>query len=1038
MSDQASRDRILADLDTNCLVEAGAGSGKTTALVGRLLSHVRRGTPVDALAAVTFTRKAANELRERFQLGLEAAAGDPGATRDARARAADALRDLDRAFLGTIHAFCGRLLRERPLDAGLDPGFVELDETAWPALVEDYWSRWVVECRERADAALATLATLGIEPASLAEAFHEVVDNPDVDFSGPDAPPPDVRACREALERLLTEAERLMPREEPEAGWDALQRTIRGLWYRRRTGDWSDTRAFCAAVDGLSTSGAKLTQNRWGTSKAAKAAAKELHESFETWRLGACQATLTAWREHRYAPVIAILNRAAADFARRRARSGQLGFADLLVRAAALLREKPDARAELGERFRYLLVDEFQDTDPIQAEVCFLLAASPSEGDDWRQVRPRPGALFVVGDPKQSIYRFRRADIGTYNQVKARLAACGEVLRLTRNFRSTTAIGSLVNTRFRDVFPEAATPVQAAFAALETDRAPPKGIGVHRLMASGGNRAEIVLENAGQIAAWVAGEIRGKRRTAGDFLILTWWTKDIEPVARALAERNVPAVTTGAPLPQEHELRELILILRALADPADPVLVAAALEGLFFGLAPADLYAARKAGAPFILTVPPADGHPASPALRRLHEWWRAAGTMRPDVFLDQLLDDTGLLAWSASQPLGEARAGALLQLVEAVRRGGDEGAGDLPGMVNFLEGLLEREAPDAPLRPGRRDVVRVMNLHKAKGLEGTVVVLAAPVPPPSVPPTRCVTREQDGSARGRLLLKAGDAVLAQPPGWEEVAAMETAFRQAEHERLLYVAATRAKEQLVISDCPDQKRRACWADLAEATAGDGELPVPDDPPPGRAPLANRTADLQEAEARAVAGGAEAGVSAWRRTTVTRMAREARAEEESYDLAPSGHGDEGRALGTALHRVIEAAGRGRRGESLRGFAEAVAREEELSEANAARLLANLDSLLASPDVQRMLSAGSLFELPLLHATADASGVTLVEGVIDAARLDGDGWEILDWKLGGAGVASREDYRKQVEAYARMLSALSGAPAAGRLVPVSVEG
>ena len=1037
MSDQQARDRILADLDTNFLVEAGAGSGKTTALVGRLLAYVRRGTPVDALAAVTFTRKAANELRERFQLELEAAVRNPDTLPAERTRVEEALGDIERAFLGTIHAFCGRLLRERPLEAGLDPGFVELDEDAWPALVDDYWDRWVAECRERADPALATLAALGIEPRELGEAFHEIVDNPDVDFAGDSRPVPDIRACRTGLERLMADAERLMPPDEPEAGWDPFQRTLRRLWYRRRTSDCSDLKVFCASIEGLSSAGCTLIQNRWGATREAKQAAKELHTAFEAWRTGSCQVTLTAWREHRYAPVVAILNRAAADFAALRARTGRLGFADLLVRAAALLRERPAARAELGERYRHLLVDEFQDTDPIQAEVCFLLAAPVEAGNDWRLVRPRPGALFVVGDPKQSIYRFRRADIGTYNQVKERLSHSGEVLRLTRNFRSTTAIGALVNTHFGGVFPASASSEQAAFGELDAERAPTAGVGVHRLLAPAGNREEVVHANADQIASWVAGEIEAKRRTAGDFLVLTWVTKDIEPIARALAERNIPAVTTGAPLPQEHELRELILLLRALADPANPVLVAAVVEGLFFGLTPADLYRARSAGARFILTESPSPDHAASTELMRLHQWWRLAGRHRPDVLLDQLLDETGLLAWSASQPLGEARAGALLQLVEAVRRAADDGVGDLPRMVEFLEGLLQREAPDAPLRPGRRNVVRVMNLHKAKGLEGTVVVLAAPVPPREISPDRCVRRDDAGSARGSFLVKRDDAIMAQAPGWEADAKAETGFLQAERVRLHYVAATRAREQLVISDCPDVRKKSCWAELAEAAADATELVVPTTLPPGRARLPDRAADLQAREAQATESLDKARASTWARTSVTRMIREARAEDETYDLPRSGYGDESRALGTVLHRVIEAAGRGRRGENLGAFVRAAADEEGLSSSLADRLLAGLDDLLELPAIAALLAREDVvFELPLMQVSGGTAEREVVEGVIDAACVIDGRWQVVDWKLGGSGKETRQDYRQQVEEYARMLAALTGRPAEGTVSAVAL--
>ena len=1037
MTDQAERARIMTDLDTNLLVEAGAGSGKTTALVGRLLAHVRRGTPVEALAAVTFTRKAANELRERFQIALEAAARDTAIPQAQRARVEEALRDLDRAFLGTIHAFCGRLLRERPLDAGLDPGFVELDEDTWPQLVDDFWTQWIAECRERGDPVLGTLASLGVDPRELTGAFREVVDNPDVDFASEPGPVPEIGACRTGLERLMERAELLLPKTEPEAGWDNLQRTLRRLWYRRRTSDWSETRAFCAAIGDLTVTGTSVTQNRWGTTREERQAAKELHAEFQTWLGGSCQIVLTAWREHRYAPLVGILTHAAADFAGRRARTGRLGFADLLVRAAGLLRERPQARDELGTRFRYLLVDEFQDTDPIQAEVCFLLASPAAEGNDWRRVSPRPGALFVVGDPKQSIYRFRRADIGTYNQVKERLARCGGIVNLTRNFRSTTAIAELVNRHFRDVFPATGTPLQAAFGSLDTDRPPLAGAGVHRLFVPGGTRDEVVATNASQVAAWVTAEIQAGRRTPGDFLVLTWWTRDIEPMARALAERNVPAVTTGAPLPQEHELRELILLLRALADPANPVRVAAVLEGLFFGLTPADLYAARSAGARFLITESPSAGHHATDALTRLHDWWRRAGTERPDAFLDRLLDDTGVLTWSASQTIGEARAGALLQLVEATRRATGNGIADLPGMVSLLENLLEREAPDAPLRPGRQDVVRVMNLHKAKGLEAPVVVLAAPVPPRDISPERCVARRDDGLASGKFLIRSEDSVLAQAPGWEQAAGEETAFLQAERQRLQYVAATRAGEQLVVSDCPDQKRRSCWADLAEAASVAEALEVAVAPPPGRALLQEPAAGLREAE-RATAGNlAAAAAPAWARTTVTRLVREAEAERMSYDLAPTGIGDEARAAGTVLHRVIEAAGRGRRSEALRDFARAAAETEGLGPELVEHLVAGLDTLLSLPAIRAVLNQEeALFELPVMQVQGIEDRRTVTEGVLDAAYLSEGRWQVVDWKLGGGGKEVRPDYQQQVTEYAEMLAFLSGRPAEGCVTAVAL--
>jgi ATP-dependent exoDNAse (exonuclease V) beta subunit len=186
---------------------------------------------------------------------------------------------------------------------------------------------------------------------------------------------------------------------------------------------------------------------------------------------------------------------------------------------------------------------------------------------------------------------------------------------------------------------------------------------------------------------------------------------------------------------------------------------------------------------------------------------------------------------------------------------------------------------------------------------------------------------------------------------------------------------------------------------------------------------------------AAASSDSARASTWRRTSVTRALREARAEAAIYDLPGSGAGDEARTLGTVLHRVIEAAGRGRRGDSLCAFAAAVAQEEELSAATTTRLLNSIDDLLAVPDIQHAISAaGALFELPMMRATAGEDGLALVEGVIDAARPDGGGWEVLDWKLGGSGMEKRSDYQRQVEEYVWMLAAISGRPVEGRVVAV----
>jgi len=928
MTDAIARVRIRTDLDANLLVEAGAGSGKTTCLVERMVNLIRQGDPVERLAAVTFTRKAANELRERFQLGLELARRESVHEGD-QDRFDAALRDLDSSFLGTIHAFCGRLLRERALEAGLDPTFVEVDTEALALLRDDFFARWLERCRLADDPALLALEQLGIEPPDLADAFGQVVDNPDVAFPLSDAPRPDHANCRQQLEEKLVEAQGLLPAVEPEDGWDNLMKLVRRLRYRSRVDNWDDLVQFCAAIGEISPSNCALVQKRWGDTKAVKEKAKTI----STWFLGFvaedAAVLLARWREHRYPAVIRFLECASEAFTLERRRTGRLGFQDLLMQAAELLRSNPAARLALGGRYRRLLVDEFQDTDPIQAEVCLLLTSDPKEGNDWREVAPRRGALFVVGDPKQSIYRFRRADLETYGFVRERMGGFGAVLMLTRNFRSTKPIETFVNAYAAGVFDDSESRYQARFASMQTDIAALPGDGVFSYPAAAASPQEQFLaHDAARVGSWIAGQIAGSGRKAGDFLILVYRKQAIAAYAEALAERNVAVITTGAQLPQERELRELRLLLSALADPGNPVLIAAVLEGLFFGCSPADLYAAREGGSRFTVLESPAGTGSVADALRLLHRWHELARRDPADLLLERLLDETGLLPFAASQPLGDGRAGTLLRLVETIREAASTGASTLTDAIEAIDRALVQDG-SATLRPGRGDAVRVMNLHQAKGLEAPVVILAAPLKLKEHEPEIHVSRSTDGAEGGIAVRGVAGQLLAHPPGWDMMQAEETAFLAAEMDRLRYVAATRPKHQLLVAQLvkdgvvADESAWAPFGEVLQKYAVPLELSVTS--AAGRQQLQRSVADIEADITATEARVGAAGIVTFQQRAVTRFVKAERAERQQYDL-PRPAVLLGRAWGTALHRGIEAMGRGRSGQSLRRFLQAVLHEE----------------------------------------------------------------------------------------------------------------
>lgn len=336
LQDAAARRRIEEDLDTNLMVEAGAGAGKTTEMVRRMVALVRSARArIEQIAAVTFTRKAAAELRERFQTALEVELISARERKDTgtAARTDSALREIDRAFIGTIHSFCARLLRERPLDAGVDPGFHELMASEEMRLRREFWNTHVERLAAEGAPRLADLTAVGLKPAQLFTLFETLTEYPDVSFPAQPVPRPDPSRARTELEALLDDAERLMPHHEPDAGWDELQTAIRTMWFYRRLG-WEDDVRFLEALAQAFSRPNRIIVARWGgTTPDVKAAVKSLANRFSDFasEQGVGGRTLAEWYAHRYPIALAFGAEAAVEYAAQRRRSGELSFQDLLM-----------------------------------------------------------------------------------------------------------------------------------------------------------------------------------------------------------------------------------------------------------------------------------------------------------------------------------------------------------------------------------------------------------------------------------------------------------------------------------------------------------------------------------------------------------------------------------------------------------------------------------------------------------------------------------------------------------------------------------
>ena len=1145
LPDAAARAQIAGDLETNLLVEAGAGSGKTTALVGRMASLIESGAAnVGHIAAVTFTRKAAGELRERFQTLLETRIRDrSGGDADdlALERLRGALQDIDRAFIGTIHSFCARLLRERPLEVGLDPAFEELALDERMGLRRQFWESYLERATRDSDPVLEQLSGAGLRPARLFGLFDHLVENPDVEFRVGDVHAPsaaELGAVRAELEEIVDLGWELMPDHEPVRGWDSLQKKIRTLHFTRDVTGWREEADVFDALSKLCKAGPRghnVTLNRWRDGPMAKA----FRDRVDAFGVGDTPARglVNRWYAHRYALAVRLALAAAEAFAAHRIRIGRLDFQDLLVLTARLLRSNVDVRKQLGSRYRRILVDEFQDTDPLQAEIVMLLASQPfaglpaaegpvdrgpvdadstveraSDGElpDWRAATPRPGALFVVGDPKQSIYRFRRADIQLYALVRERFADFGCVLELTANFRSRPPIGDIVNQVFNQpgFFPPVATPEQAAFEPLNTrpEGRAQGGVFVYDIAPEATNRATASRDDAARLATWIQDRVGSGERSPGDFLILTRHRSQIGSYARALEARSLPVQVTGAGVGVEEELRELCALLRCMIDPTNPVKVVAALVGLFFGIDYERLVAHRLEGGGFDAMRPGERGDPeVLDALRQLHSWWRGSTSEPADIFVSRLVTELGLLPYAAASELGELRTGSLLFALDAVRAAALAGDASLPGAIAALDSALSLSEAEAPLEPGRPGVVRLMNLHQAKGLEATVVVLADPSGSSDRRPDVHIERSAGGDALGFLRVAEvgdgfrGDQVLALPEGWEGKEDAERRFEAAEEVRLLYVAVTRAREELVVARWPERASKSPWRALDPWLLEHAEpLDLQPRAPESGSTLESSWAEQAKRATRLAADSLEVMRSpTYSHVSVTEMTKSAReaADPMASDRATGASSAEFRGFswGNAVHGALAAAAGQPASETLRaicrdllveqdrpvddhgqplelvellGLVEAVRAsdiwqraaqsERALTEVPfAAANVPDEDSLESSKNdegrakvpLRRQLD---LFGLEVQEGNRDANHVQppaeessrVLEGVIDLAFRERDGWVVVDYKtdVGADPMFSRrrESYRRQVDLYAKAWERLTGEAVKERVLFYTAQG
>jgi len=1088
--DQEQRDLILSELDTNMLVEAAAGTGKTTSIIGRMLALLREGKclHIRHMAAVTFTRKAAAELRSRFQVELEKAVQKTeGKEKD---RLEQALANIEQAYIGTIHSFCARLLRERPVEAHIDLAFTEIDEEADQRLREEAWEEYTARliAGDDPEGLLRELIRLGLNPNDLKGAFTDFATFPDVDewpLPPSDTEPLDLDRIARELEGYVAHMTETAPTLPEEYGNDKLipdfKRLPRVLSHYDDLGQPEQLMELLTEFD----KGTYIVQKEWKKSGTYDGEdAKEEKTRWESFREDVVKPSLRAWRERRYGIIMHMMLQAREVYDELRRERGVLNFADLLMKAAALLRRNPNVRRYFRRRFTHLLIDEFQDTDPIQAEVLLLLTSEDPEETDWRRCKPWPGSLFVVGDPKQSIYRFRRADIVTYNEVKKVLqgkeAGEGLMVRLSANFRAASPVIDWVNQVFEPGEKEEADTEKAMlrFPAEESQQSPAyvrlfkgreEGVpgllqGLFRLQVPEDftKKEDVVSYEADLIARFIRHALdtemsvprtrqqleegQGEAVDPSDFMIITPKTANLAAYAHALQEYGIPhQVTGGSALNEVNELRLLHACMRAVVHPDDPVALVAALRSELFGISDAALYSFKRAEGTFNYNSPiPQDlsqqeAQAFEDIYSRLKKYSLWLTRMPPTAALERTAGDLGLPALACAKAGGDVEAGSLAKAMELLRARQAE-MWTTAQIVDYLGQLVEaKERYDGiSARSGERPAVRIMNLHKVKGLEAPVVFLANPSGEFDHDVGRHIDRSSNRIAGymaiyGRKWGRSRAKLLAHPSDWEPLTEREKGFLRAEALRLRYVAATRSCAATIITQREKGNNNNPWRYF------DGYLPLEDvlaDPGPQSAPPEDKETvpegNVEKAETAIAARLEQAEKITYDSRGAKKYALSIEAGTESIDVLaekadgfppppPSEEGEHGIEWGTVIHLLLQLAMQDPQADLINA-AQAALAENGLDPELVASATGIIRSVMASQVWKRaQQSDHCLTEVPFQVLREETGEVpTMLRGAIDLIFKEVDGWVLVDYKTDSLAGKKPGDlagkYAPQVRLYA----------------------
>ena len=772
----------------------------------------------------------------------------------------NALEHLEEASIGTIHSFCAQILRERPVEAVVDPAFEELSEQQAVRIFERAFRAWFQQklaqgtpALRRALTRLAARDSWENSPpiTQLQYAAWKLIEWRDHPTAWRQLPFDRNRQIDELIQQVKLVAEAASHCRKFN---DNLVRSLRPAqalvtWIER-----SEAATRSRDYDTLESLAVKLLRD---LKKDVKKGSGFFAESVPREQVVAARAQLIVNLENFQAAAdadLATTLRAemwdlVESYNQMKRRAGKLDFLDLLILARDLVHGNAEVRRYLQDRFTHIFIDEFQDTDPLQAEILLLLSSSDPAQSDWLAVTPKPGKLFVVGDPKQSVYKFRRADVVLYRQIRDTLATRGVgILQLTTSFRALQALQHCVNNAFQPEMQDDAAAGQAAYSPLAGSTPPidgqpslialpvPRPYGSQRVAKTSIDAC--LPDTIVAFVEWLVRKSGWKVRDPEDpgqllpvtekqicilFRRFTNFGRDItRDYVRSLEAREIPHLLVGSKSFHNREEVEMLRVaLTAIEWPEDELSLFATLKGSLFAIPDnlllrfhheiGRLHPFRAIPENFAPELQPvADALQVLAALHRERNRRPIADTV------NALLESARAHAGFALRPAGHQVLANVYRVSDLARGFELSGGISFRGFVEELETQAEKaESHEAPVLEEGAEGVRLMTVHNAKGLEFPIVILADMTANIAAgDPDRFVDARERLCAM-RLLRCAPWELLDNEP-------QERLRERAEGVRVAYVAVTRARDLLVVPTVGDQEMDGWLSPLNKAI-----YPAPD-------------------------------------------------------------------------------------------------------------------------------------------------------------------------------------------------------------------